>query len=55
MILLTCGIEKIQQTSESNKKEADLQIQRTNQWLPVGEGNIGVREWEVQTTGCNIG
>ena len=47
---------KIQQTSEYNIKEADSQIQRTNQWLPVagveGErGNIGVREWEAQTIG----
>ena len=45
-------------TSEYNKKEADSQIQRTNQWLPVereGRGNTEVEEWEVQTTGYKIG
>ena len=26
------------QTSEYNKKETDSQIQKTNQWLPVGRG-----------------
>ena len=36
-----CGIENIQQTSEYNKK-ADSWIQRINEWLPVGGGNIGV-------------
>ena len=42
-------------TSEYNKKEADSQIQRKNQQLPVvGAGNIGVREQEVQTIGCEI-
>ena len=30
MVSLICGILKIQQTSEYNKKEADSQIQRTN-------------------------
>ena len=30
MISLVCVIQKIKQTSEYNKKEADSQIQRTN-------------------------
>ena len=30
MISLVCAIQKIKQTSEYNKKEADSQIQRTN-------------------------
>ena len=30
MISLICGISKIQQTGEYNKKEADSQIWRTN-------------------------
>ena len=38
MISLICGIQKIQQASEQNKKETDSQIYRTNQWLPQGEG-----------------
>ena len=38
MIPLMCGIEKIQQTSEYDGKEADSQIQRRNEWLPVGRG-----------------
>ena len=41
MISLICGILKIQQTSEYNKKEADSHIQRTNQQLPVGRGKEG--------------
>ena len=49
MLSLIYGTKKIQQTSEYNKKETDSQIQRTNQWLPVGRGNgrsgkIGVGE-----------
>ena len=28
----------MQQTREPNKKEADSQIKRTNQWIPVGGG-----------------
>ena len=33
-----CNIKK-KKTSEYNKQEADLQVQRTNYWLPVvGEG-----------------
>ena len=38
MISLIYEILKIQQTGEYNKKAADSQIQRTNQWLPVGRG-----------------
>ena len=41
MISLMGGIRNIQRTSEYNKKAADSQIQRINQWLPVrreGEG-----------------
>ena len=38
MVSLMCGIEKTQQTSEYNGKEADSQIQRMNEWLPVGRG-----------------
>ena len=38
MTSLICGILKIQQTSEYNKKEAGSQIQRTNEWGPVGRG-----------------
>ena len=30
MISLVCGIQKLQQTSEYNKKETDSQIYRTN-------------------------
>ena len=40
MISLIYGILTIQQTSEYNKKEADSQIQRTNQWLPIGKGKL---------------
>ena len=45
-------ILKIQQTSEYIRKtKADLQIERTNQWLPVGGGmkyrGGRVGEWEI--------
>ena len=40
MISLIHGIQKIQQTSEYNRKEADTQTQRRNYWLPVGR-----RKW----------
>ena len=43
--------EKIQQTSECNIKEADSQVQRANQWLPV----VGEGEGEGQNTGCKTG
>ena len=41
MISLICEIQKIQETSGRNKKEADSLIQRTNQWLPMGRGEGG--------------
>ena len=41
MISRTCGIQKMQQTSGYNKKAADSQIQRTNQWLPISRGKWG--------------
>ena len=40
MISLICGILKVQQTNEYNKKGANSQILR-NQWLPVAEGRRG--------------
>ena len=36
----------MQQTRESNKKEAESQIKRTNQWGEGARGNRRVREWE---------
>ena len=41
IISLICGIQKIKQTSEYNKKETDSQTYRTNEWLPVGTRNGG--------------
>ena len=43
--------------SEYNIKEADTDIEKklvvtSGEW---GRGNIGVRQWEVQTIGCKIG
>ena len=35
-------------TNVSITKEADLQIRRTNEWLPVVGGNIEAREWDVR-------
>ena len=35
--------QKIQQTSEYSKKETGSQIQRTNQWLPVGRRERKIR------------
>ena len=35
-------------TNVSITKEADLQICRTNEWLPVVGGNIEAREWDVR-------
>ena len=34
-------------TSDYNKKEADLQIQKTNQWLPGGEGVTGIKGYNL--------
>ena len=44
----------MQQTSEYNEKEADSQIKRIKEWLPVGKGERGgaiqgVGDQEVQT------
>ena len=39
--------KKIQQCTESNKKEADSQIQRTNCSGEWGRDNIGEVGWEV--------
>ena len=41
MISLTCGIKKIQPTSEYNKKEADSETWRTDWRLPRGRGGGG--------------
>ena len=47
------NLKMTQQTSEYNKKEAGLQIQRTNQWLPAvgaatqGQGR-GSTDYQVQ-------
>ena len=38
MISPVCGIEKIQQTSEYNKKEADSQIREQTSGYQWGEG-----------------
>ena len=54
MASLICGIQKSQQTSECDRKEADPQIQRTDQVLPVWGGCASVG-WEVQATGCERG
>ena len=45
MISLVCGIQKIKQTSEYNKKEAVSQIQRTKEWLSVGKGKQRGAMW----------
>ena len=45
---------KIKQTSEYNKTETDSQIQRTNQWLPLGRlggsDKVRVGDEEAPTT-----
>ena len=46
--------KKIQQCTESNKKEADSQIQRTNCSGEWGRDNIGEVRWEVQIIECQI-
>ena len=38
MLSLIRGISKIKQAGVYKKTEANSQIQRTNQWLPVGRG-----------------
>ena len=44
------------ESSECNKKEAYSQIQRTNSsYLWEEEGQYGVGQWGLQTTGCKIG
>ena len=48
LISLICGIQKIKQTNEYNKKETDSEIQRRNYWLPMergkGDGQYSGRE-----------
>lgn len=48
MISLIRGTKKVQQTTEYNK--GDLQIQRPNQWLPLGSsrGDTGMMKQVVQ-------
>ena len=52
VLLLICGIWKVQQTSKCNKK-GDSQIQRTNWWSPEGSGRergaVRGRAHEVQS------
>ena len=59
MISLICEIYKIQQTSQYNKKDADSQTQRKNQWLPIRRGRGGetyrLGEKEEQILGYKIG
>lgn len=45
MMSLLCETWKIKLASKYNKKK-----QRTNQWLSVGRGNIGIGDQEKQTT-----
>ena len=45
MISLICGMWKIQQPSDYNKKAADFQTQKTNQWFPVWTGKRE-EKWE---------
>lgn len=44
----------MQQTSEYDKREADSQMQRMNQWL-WGGGIQRLGEWDIQTVVCKIG
>ena len=41
MISLTCGIYSTKQMYKHSKREIELQIQKTNRWLP--EGRAGER------------
>ena len=41
MISLTCGIYNTKQMYKHSKREIELQIQKTNRWLP--EGRAGER------------
>ena len=50
MISLIHGIQKIQQTSEYNRKEADSQIHGTNQW-EMGCGSIWLRNGRYKLLG----
>ena len=55
MIALICGIQKIQQTSEYNKKK---QIHRQSERVVASEGREGaiqVWDWEAQTSGSKFG
>ena len=52
LISLIYGVEKILQISEYDVNEANSQMQRTNEWFPLGRGRgqIGVGNSEVQST-----
>ena len=41
IILLTCGIQKNGTDELICKAEIESQMQRTNLWLPSGEGEVG--------------
>ena len=48
MISLTCGIQKNGANELINKTEIELQMQKTNLWLPGGKG-VGrdkLRDWD---------
>lgn len=53
MISLLCSIYNSKRMNK-HKAETDSPIQRTNSWLPVGRGNIGEGNLEVQTIMCKI-
>ena len=46
MMSIICGISKIQQTSEYNKKSSGLSDLENNQWLLVCVGGTNFRGWE---------
>ena len=45
--------KKIKQTNVYNKTETDVQVQRTNQWLPMGRGKQRVVRWGRGLRGTN--
>ena len=48
------NLKKITQISEYNQKETDSEIQRTNQWLPVGRQRREYRDGEGGGTNCRV-
>ena len=55
MMLLICGIQKIQQVDKKKKKQIDRYREQTSGYQWEGEGPYKGSKRDRQTIGCKIG